>query len=317
MRCSKSLGLLLGLLLAPAAMADPGGNGFGSFGLTEGEPDFIGCLNGSSCADRFFKFLNQASMEQGFTMQGGSPMASSVINHHTGWSAGGMLHSFPLGPPRENLSGKTENTQFSPVLPKLGAARTWDSGDVHYGLGMMGLPPVPVQGAAALILGAQGSMARATKSGRHGLELDFSFVRAKAPISASKEQVEDASEFADGHLEEETYAENCDPETGCIDTFSLANLEIVYRRSWTLGEHWVPNLGLGLTVLNEWLYIQYDDTAWSAHALQPAVHLGTAWTPNEVLFLSAGGSSALRQSNQSLDGIGVFYRLEGTAAYRF
>ena len=120
MRCSSPLALLLALSLSTSALADPGGNGFGSFGLVDGDPDFIGCLRAASCSEKFFGFLNQATLEQGFAMQGGPPMASSVINHHTGWSVGGMLHTFPLGPPRVNLSGKTENTQFSPVL-----AATW------------------------------------------------------------------------------------------------------------------------------------------------------------------------------------------------
>lgn len=312
MRLTSAVGLLLALALSPSALADPGGNGFGSFGLVDGDPDFIGCLNGESCADRFFSFLNQATLEQGFAMQGGPSMASAVVNHHTGWSVGGMLHTFPLGPPRVNLSGKTENTQFSPVLPKLAAARTWDSGTHHKGIGLTVLPPIPVQGAAALILGLQASLARDTESGRMGLEADFSFVRAKAPVSASEEQLEDSDQ-----VDAETYDTNCDPDTGCIDTFSLANLELVWRRSWDIGAHWTPNLGLGLAVLNERLEIQYDGTSWSQFGVQPAVHLGTAWTPKEAIFLSAGGSAALRQSNQSPDGLGLFYRLEGSAAYRF
>jgi hypothetical protein len=312
MRWSSPLALLFALTLSPSALADPGGNGFGSFRLVDGDPDFIGCLNAASCSEKFFRFLNQATLEQGFAMQGGPPLASSVVNHHTGWSVGGMLHTFPLGPPRTNLSGKTENTQFSPVLPKLAAARTWDSGADHRGLGLNFLPPIPIQGAAALILGVQASLARDTKSGRMGLEADFSFVRAKAPISASKEQMEDSNQ-----IDAEVYEANCDPDTGCIDTFSLANLELIWRRSWDVGAHWTPNIGLGLAVLNERLHIQYDGTSWSQFGVQPAVHLGTSWTPKEAIFLSAGGSTALRQANQSPDGLGVFYRLEGSAAYRF
>ena len=304
-------------LFATPAVADPGGNGFGSFGLSDGSPSFMGCLNGTKCADNFFKFMNQASLEQGFAMQGGAVTGSSVVNHRTGWSAGGMLHTFPFADPRKNLAGKTENTQFSPVLPKLTAARMWDSGERHMGVGFTMLPPVPVQGAAALILGAQASMAKDSGSGRLGLEVDLSFVRAKAPIAASDAQLEDSDSFADGHLDEEVSAENCDPDLGCIDTFTLANLEILGRKSWVLGGSWVPYVGAGVTLVNEFLHIQYDDTHWSVLGVQPAVHAGTGWTPTERLLLSAGASSALRQGNQSPDGLGVFYRLEGAAAYRF
>ena len=228
-----------------------------------------------------------------------------------------MLHTFPFAPPRMNLSGKTENTQFSPVLPKLAAARTWDVGDRHMGVGLTALPPIKVQGAAALILGLSGSIARDTSTGRVGLEADFSFVRAKAPVAASKEQMEDAGEFSEGHLEDELYEANCDPDTGCIDTFSLANLELMGRVGWKVGDVLVPHVGLGITVLNERLQIQYDDTAWSMFGIQPAVHVGAAWTPSDPVFLSAGASAGLRQANQSPDGLGMFTRLEGAAGYRF
>jgi len=73
----------------------------------------------------------------------------------------------------------------------------------------------------------------------------------------------------------------------------------------------------GVTVVNERLHIQYDDTSWAAFGLQPTVHGGSGWTPTEAVFLSAGASAGLRQANQSPDGLGVFYRFEGTAAYRF
>ncbi len=136
---------------------------------------------------------------------------------------------------------------------------------------------------------------------------------ATAPVSASEEQLEDS----EGHLEAEVVEANCDSERGCIDTFSLINLEILARMGWTVGDQLVPYLGAGLTVLSERLYIQYDDTNWSAFGLQPALHAGSAWTPSKPVFLSAGASVGLRQANQSPDGLGVFYRLEGAAAYRF
>ncbi len=305
------------LSMGSIAVASPDGNGFGSFGLADGSPPFIGCLRADSCSDSFFKFLNQASLEQGFAMQGGAPFASSVVNHHSGFTLGGMLHSFPFAPPRKNLAGKTENTRFSPVLPKVAAAWTFDEGPRHLGLGFTALPPIQIQGASALVLGFSGSVARDVKPGRIGLEADFSFVRARAPVSASQGQLDDADEYSEGHLDEDKVAANCDAELGCIDTFTVANLELLARMGWRLGDVLVPHVGVGLTVLNERLHIQYDDTSWSLLGLQPAVHAGAAWTPASPTFLSLGASAGLRQANQSPDGIGVFTRIEGSAGYRF
>jgi len=309
--------LVLGLVFSPVALADPAGNGFGSFGLVDGNPSFRGCLNGEQCADNFFKFLNQATLEQGFAMQGGTPLSSSAVNHQEGWAVGGMLQTFPFAPPRTNLSGKTENTQFSPVMPKLAVARLWDAGERHIGVGLTALPPIKVKGASALVVGLNGAVAWDTEGGRLGLEADLSVVQAKAPISASDEQMGDSDQFADGHLDRATADENCDADTGCIDTFTMANLELLARWGWAVGDSLVPYAAVGITVLNERLHIQYDDTAWSAFGLQPTVHLGGAWTPGDAIFLSTGTSIALRQGNQSPDGLGIFYRIEGSAAYRF
>jgi hypothetical protein len=79
-----------------------------------------------------------------------------------------------------------------------------------------------------------------------------------------------------------------------------------------------PYLQTGLTVVNEWLYVQYDDSTWSVFALQPTIHTGAAWTPWSTVSLSAGMSAGLKQANQNEAGtVGAFYKLTGSAAVLF
>jgi hypothetical protein len=318
MRWPDALILATAALVSSTALASPDGNGFGSARLAGGDPPFIGCLNSPTCSDDFFKFLNQATLEQGFAMQGAAPISSSVVNRRNGWIVGGLLHTFPFAPPRKNLSGKTENTQFSPVLPKLAAARLWDAGDAHIGLGMTALPPIPVQGAAALILGLDASMAWNMGDSPHrcGMEADFTFVRASAPVAASKEQFDDREGYSEGHLSEDKYMSNCDPEKGCIDVFTVVDFEIRSRVSWAVADVLFPYAAVGLMVVNQGLHVEYDDTRWKLFALQPTMHGGAAWAPADPVLLSLGLDLGLKQGNQSPEGVGAFYRIEAAAGVR-
>ncbi len=319
MKIHKTLFVACLALASTAVSASPDGNGFGSARLSGGQPEFIGCLNSPDCSDRFFSFFNQATLEQGFTMQGASPLTSSVVNRKEGWVVGGLLHTFPFGPPRENLAGKEENTQFSPVLPKLLAGRLWTSGDTHTAIGMTALPPIPIQGAAALILGLDGSMAWDLGDGPHrwGLEADFTFVRATAPVAASKDQFENKDELPEGHLEEDLYMSNCDPDKGCIDVFSVVDLALRSRIAWQLGDTFFPYAAAGIIVVNQSLHVEYDDSKWKLFAIQPTLHGGAAWAPVEPLLLNLGLDLGFKQANQSDKGIGAFYRIAGAAGYRF
>jgi len=320
MNWHSSLPILAAALFSGLALASPDGNGFGSARLSDGTPPFIGCLNTPDCSDRFFSFLNQATLEQGFAMQGASPLTSSVVNRSEGWIVGGMLHTFPFGPPRKNLSGKTENTQFSPVLPKLLAGRLWEAGDTHAAIGMTALPPIPVQGAAALIVGLDGTMAWDLGDGPHrwGFEADVTYVRATAPVAASKEQIDNRDDYSEGHLDKDQYMSNCDdPEMGCIDVFTVADLALRSRIGWSVGDVLFPYAAVGLTVVNQSLHVEYDDTRWSLFALQPTLHGGAAWGPADPVLLSLGLDLGLKQANQSDKGVGAFYRIEGAAGYRF
>jgi opacity protein-like surface antigen len=306
------------LMWSTLAQAQPS-PGFGGVSLSSGTPEaeFESCLSKSGCAGRFYRFLAQATLEQGFAMEGASVATSAVVNRHTGFVAGGLLHTFPFSSPRENLAGKTENTQFSPVFPKLLVGKLFDQGDTHWGLGATLLPPIPVGGAAALNIGLDGSYAKTLSDGRTrmGVDVDFSFVRATAPVTASDEHMESPEE--DG-LKTEVYEANCDPDVGCIDVFKVANLAVKAGMSWMLGERFMPYTQVGISFTNEWLYVDYDGTRWTHFGIQPTLSAGGAWTPSESIFLSLGGSLGLQQSNQNpADHPGVFAKLTGSAATRF
>jgi len=265
--------------------------------------------------------LGRGTLEQGFAMEGASVATSAIVNRHSGWVAGGLLHTFPFSGPRENLAGKEENTQFSPVFPKILAGKLFDKGDTHYAWGITVLPPVPINGAAALNLGVDASMAKTLEDGttRVGLDLDFTFVRATAPVVASKDQMESAEEEGyEDNVRADTFEDRCDPKTGCIDTFKIANLSVLGGISWEVADVLFPYLRGGLTLTNEFLYVQYDDTHWQQFGVQPQLQGGAAWTPNDAVFLSLGATTGLKQANQNpSDKVGLFYKVTGAAAYRF
>ena len=257
-------------------------------------------------------------MEQGFTMQDSGVVTSTLVNHRDGWFVGGMLHTFPFGPPPKNLAGKEENTQFSPVLPKLFAGKGWTSGDRRWSLAGSLLPPVPVGGAAALIAGVEASTARPLGDALWGIEADFTFVRATAPVTASEEQISDAeSKGYEDNVKTETVAKNCDADKGCIDVFGISNLSLRTGLSWELGDVWIPYAKVGLTVVSERLAVDYDQTSWSIFAIQPTLHTGTGIAVSDGVLLATGVSAGVKQGNQSAESAGIFYRLEGSAAVRF
>ena len=316
------------LLLFPATVASAApGNGFGSARLVDGSPDFSECIEGGgTCQDDFYAFLSESMLAQGLTMQDHALSTSTLTHRRTGWTVGGSLGTFPSGPPPENLSGKEENTQYSPVFPRLTAG--WMDGDTSTAQGAVGLsftPPIPVQGARALGLGLNGAFTRgAATSVRLGLESDLSFIRANAPIAATEDQVADRDSFSNpSNLNPAQFDEVCGEDVragagGCIDTYTLLNFSVRVGQSWHTASGLTPYLKAGATLVNEWLYIKYDDTTWGLTAIQPTVHAGSGWTLGDHMFLAAGGTAALRQANQSEAGTtGVFYTFEGAAAWAF
>ena len=309
--------MFLSVLLASSAHAD----GFGSARLIDGQPvddSFVSCLESDGCRQSFLRFLSESMLEQGFAMQGFSLSASPLAHDREGFVLGGSLATFPFGDAATNLSGKEENTQFSPVFPRINAGYLSQTDDRRTAIGGSFLPPIPVGGASALELGLEAGMVLAGPDEPGiGLEAEFTFIRANAPITATEEQLDDSENFSNAdNLTQETYDEVCGTE-GCLDTFTEANLELRGGYGWVMGD-FRPYARLGVTVLNEWLYVMYDDTTWQIFSLQPAAHVGSGWQPGEHFHLGLGGSVALQQANQSeSESVGVFYTFEGSAGWLF
>ncbi len=308
---------MLWMLVTNPALAD----GFGSAKLLDGTPadqSFVDCLESDGCRQSFLRFLSESMLEQGFTMQGLSMSLSPLAHDRDGFVIGGSLATFPFGDPATNLSGKEENTQFSPVFPRINAGIVTQTPDRRYALGGSFLPPIPVGGASALEIGVEGGVVLAGPGEPGvGVEAELTFVSANAPITATDEQLEDRDSFSNpDNLDPDRYEEVCGSE-GCLDTFTMANLELRGGYGFVVGDL-RPYARLGVTMVSERLYVMYDDTTWGLWSLQPAVHVGSGWQPGENLHLGLGGSLALQQANQSeSNSVGVFYTLEGAAAWRF
>jgi len=289
--------------------------------LVDGTPEFEeDCFEDSAtCEDRFLQFLTHSMVEQGFTFQQVSQLTSPLVNRRDGVVLGAQLDTFPFAKPRTNLAGKEENTDYSPVLPRIIAGWTGgDSDGVRTGAGVFFLPPVPVKGASALVAGFDlGASLPLSGSTRLGAELDFTYTRANAPIVASEEQYENREDYGN-NLQEETYEAVCAPEeNGCIDVFTLMNPSLRVGASWELGD-FTPHVRLGATYVREQLYVMYDDTTWLSTGLQYSAHVGGALAVSEGLRLGLGASTAFRPAAISEDGsAGMLLKLQGSAGWQF
>jgi hypothetical protein len=291
--------------------------------LVDGTPEFQECINDPGCSDRFYRFLTTSMAEQGFTFQNEQMLLSAVVSRREGVQVGGELTTFPLTPPRANLSGKEENTSFSPVLPRLRAGWLGAAGPVHIGVGGSLLPPIPVGGASALVAGLEGSIAaHPTEKLAVGGELDFSFTRARAPIVASEEQFEARKDFDNpNNLDPKVYNKVCAPNGGCTDTYTQANLGIRAGLSGQIGSVFTPYTKLGLTMVNETLFVEYDATKWRVAGLQPSWSGGGVISIGEHVDLGLGTAIAYRPP--ALDPepadpkAGAFFKLHGAAAWTF
>ena len=103
---------MLTLILFSPAFA-----GFGQTSLSQGTPEFANCLDSSNCQSNFYRFLTHSMMEQGFTIESKSLLSNPALSTQNGIILGSSISTFPFSSPPENLSGKEENTSFSPVFP--------------------------------------------------------------------------------------------------------------------------------------------------------------------------------------------------------
>ncbi len=306
------------LLLAGLALAAP----FGQVDLVRGSPEFTSCIDDDrddpdSCAARFYRFLTDSLLTQGYTFQGAPTASSAGFVRESGYTLGARVDTFPLGPPPENLSGKAENTQFSPVLPRLfGSVQR--SGDRSYALGLSLLPPIPVGGASALVLGLDASAGQDLGRTRVSGSLELGYARARAPIVASEEQFESRDDFSNpNNLDPETYEAVCGAsEHGCLDTFSQLTVALHGMASWVTGPV-QPYVRGDLALLNTSLYVMYDDTDWRLRALQPGLGVGLG-APLGPTFLSAGLDLAPIGPQQSEEEVlGLLWKAQGSASWVF
>jgi len=289
--------------------------------IVEGNPEFAGCINGGgACADNFYRFLGLSMAEQGFTFQNDPQLLSPTLSRRDGWTVGALLTTFPFSPPRANLSGKEENTSYSPVLPRLFGGWKGEAGSGILGVGAFFLPPIPVGGASALIAGVEtGYGIPIGEKVRVGPEVDFTYTRARAPIVASEEQYEARDDFDNpNNLDPEVYEAVCLPD-GCVDTFSIANAGLRVAASVQVGPL-APYVKVGINTVTERLYVQYDDTTWGLGGVQGVGHLGSLLMIGDHVDLALGAAFGLRPASLNEDpngGAGLYSKVQGSAAWSF
>ena len=301
-------------LLVSAALAQ------GQPTIVDGTPEFQSCLTSSQCADNFYRFLGLSMAEQGFTFQNDPQLLSPTLSRREGWTIGGLLTTFPLAPPRANLSGKEENTSYSPVLPRLFGGWKGEVGSGVAGVGGFFLPPIPVQGASSLVLGAHASTAW-TLAGRVrvGPEVGFTYTLANAPVVATQEQFEDRENWNyPDNIDPDTYEEVCGvEEDGCVDRFTVANTTVAAAASVDLAAGFSLQGKVGLALLHETLWVMYDDTTWRLSGAQFIWNGGVSWS-HEHVQLGAGASFGTRGAALSEEEkAGVVFKLQAGAAARF
>ncbi|MCP4806397.1 MAG: hypothetical protein GY884_13730 [Proteobacteria bacterium] len=251
--------------------------------------------------------------EQGFAMQHHALLDSALVSPNAGLVVGASLATFPIGPPEENLSGKEENTAFSPVFPRLQVAYVGED----WSVGVAGLPLIPVSGASAWTVALSGSLTKPVGVFTAGLEADLSTLVAHAPITASAEQLDQRDQLDNpGNVDPSVADENCGAD-GCIDTFRMVNPSVRVGLSRDLGR-FTPYGKVGVTYVNERLEVEYDGTSWHLQVPQASAHLGSSLALGERWLLAAGASAALKtKATHRGQGGPVFFKFEGAAAVRF
>jgi hypothetical protein len=253
-------------------------------------------------------------MEQGFVIQSHNVMGTTLVHDQKGWFSGISLSSFPLIPPQKNLSGKEENTSFSPVFPRIHLGYVQDESSC----GLSILPPIPVNGAQALFLSLDyDRKLYEDEEIVRSLSFDVSVAHVRAPITASEEQFSERESFENpSNLDPDIYLDRC--AEGCIDQFSLSHFSTRMGQSWRNKKRVRPFVQGGVTIISQWLYVMYDDTFWNIISLQPTVHAGGSFAVYDRFRVVMGVSTGLQLPMQHREGEwGVFYTFDAQASYGF
>lgn len=282
-----------------------------------GSAAFDACFDDPACGDAFSRHVGQSMLEQGFSL-GYEPLnTSALIARHQGWGVGVQLATTPFGEARTNPAGKLENTELSPVVPRLILSRRGATlGVVQYGVGLSFLPPIPVKGAVPLSASGDISLAFNAAIARIGVEGLFNYSQVKAPIVATEAQVGTGDASTVGTVDDQLYAAAC--AEGCTDLFRSATGGIRVGASFWLPAGFSPYLKLGVNFVYHRLDVGFDDTVWRVQGTQPTGHIGLGWHLFKWVHLAGGASVALLSPENSVSrAAGFLVKVDAAASVHF
>jgi len=257
--------------------------------------------------------MSHELLYQGFGFQHDAQATSVVVSRGKGWVIGLQLSTMPFTEERADPTGKAIHSQYSPVIPRIVVGKKIEIGKIwHLGFGINGLPYLPMGGEAnAGLLGADISSALVVGPARIGVEGDFTWSRATAPILAAEDHA-DA-----GLVDPKVWSTECG-EFGCRDQFDTLSGGVKAGASFAVGLGFAPYLKVGVTAIHHTLVIDYDDSTWAISGAQLSGHAGFNWTLFKKLHLTAGTALAYRPEELSVDNqANVMFKIEGGASVTF
>lgn len=264
-------------------------------------------------AKDFIALTGHGMMDQAWTLQHRPP--PSWTAEHAGFQAGLDLSTFPLHSPTVNLLGKEENTSFIPVLPKFYLGYMYAKDGWQFMTHSSVVPPLPVQGASAFLMGADISAGHNMGPIQLNLAFFFTTGEARAPVTATQAQ------FDAGVIQEtltDRFQEICAPQKwGCIDTLSVRHgglgLSLTPLVPWKV----VPYATLGTQAIADRFDVQIDATRWRVSGLLPDLTVGAAMHYHHLsMGLSALGAllpDTLHESKETP----LLFRLDASIGYTF
>lgn len=274
--------------------------------LISGDPALNECVGDPQCADEITRLMSHELLYQAFAFQHDPQATSVVVSRGKGWVVGVQLSTMPFTKERSDPTGKAVHSQYSPVLPRVVFGKKFEIGKIwHVGFGINGLPYIPIGGEAnAGLIGADLSTALVVGPARLGLEGDFTWSRATAPMLAA----EDHSDS--GFIDAKSLEENCG-EFGCRDEFDTMSGGVKAGASFAVGLGFAPYVKVGITGLHHTLVIDYDESKWGVSGVQLSGHAGFNWTLVKKLHLTAGTALAYRPAELSVDdAANVMFKIE-------
>lgn len=284
--------------------------------------------NQESYAVDFINLTAHGMVEQAFTLQANPMQGSAALPGPAGIQLGLELVTFPLKPPTTNLLGKTENTGFSPVLPKLAVG--YAHGDLNrdkvaFSAGYSLVPPITIEGAYALVHGLEATVGyHYSEKMKLGLEADLSFGRAIAPVTVPKDQYE-ASQAADpsdpiaddfDNVDPVRYEEVCAPQAyGCLDTLGILHGSLRAVATFPISKVAQPYVRLGVEGIHDTFDVEIDASKYLLQGLMPQLGVGANLTLAPKLRATVGALSAYATPVTAKDSGAFLFRFELGASW--